>query len=175
MQIERIPEWALSPEDEAQIAHLLARAFSTDFGGRSYHQQRHHLRLIHRAQGRIIGHIALLFRAVRLGDALIDVAGLAEVCTHPDHRGQGIAQALLQAAIAEAAASHASHLLLFGNANLYSGNGFQCQTNLLTYLDLHGAVTGTVRTEAAEQLMVRPLRDQPWRAADPLDLLGTLF
>lgn len=175
MQIDRIPEWALTPEDEAQIAQLLARAFATDFGGRSYFQQRHHLRIVMRAEGRIIGHMGLLFRAVRLNGGLTDVAGLADVATDPDHRGQGIAQALLNAAIAEARASQAAFFLLFGNANVYSGNGFQRQTNALTYLEMRGAVTGVVKTEPAEELMVLPLRDQIWPAAAPLDLLGTLF
>lgn len=175
MQIDRIPEWALTPQDEAQIAQLLARAFATDFGGRSYFQQRHHMRLVTRAQGRIIGHMGLLFRAVRLGEALTDIAGLADVATDPDHRAQGVAQSLLQAAIAEVQTSQAAFFLLFGNANVYSGNGFQRQTNSLTYLEMRGAVTGPVKTEPAEELMVRPLRNQPWPAAAGLDLLGTLF
>lgn len=175
MQIDRIAEWALTPGDEAQIAALLARCFSTDFGGRSYFQQRHHLRLVTRDQGKILGHMGLLFRAVRLGGALTDIAGLADVATDPASRGQGIAQALLHAAIAEARASQAQFFLLFGNATLYSGNGFRKYPNTLTYLDMRGARTGEVRTEAPEALMVLPLRDQPWPAAAPLDLLGTLF
>lgn len=175
MQIDRIPEWALTPEDEAQIAGLLASAFSTDFGGRSYFQQRHHLRLVVRVKGRIIGHMGLLFRAVRLGGLLTDVAGLADVATDPAHRGQGIAQTLLQAAIAEARASQAVFFLLFGNANLYSGNEFRRQTNMLTYLEMRGAVTGSVKIEPAEELMVLPLRERPWPVGVPLDLLGSLF
>lgn len=175
MQIDRIPEWALTTADEGQIAQLLSRAFTTDFGGRCYFQQRHHLRIIMRAEGRIVGHMGLLFRAVRLNGMLTDVAGLADVATDPDHRGQGIAQALLQAAIAEVRASQAAFFLLFGNENIYSGNGFHRQTNSLTYLEMRGAVTGALKTEPAEELMVLPLRDQIWPAAAPLDLLGTLF
>ena len=175
MQIEPIPEWGLTRRDEAQIAQLLARAFTTDFGGRSYFQQRHHLRLVMRAEGRIVGHMGLLFRAVRLGDVLTDIVGLADVATDPDHRGQGIAQALLRAAIDQAHASGAAFFLLFGNANVYSGNGFQRQTNALTYLEMRGAVTGALKYERAEELMVLPLRDQVWPTGAPLDLLGALF
>ena len=175
MQIERIPEWALTPEDEVQIAGLLARAFSTDFGGRSYFQQRHHLRLVVRQTGRIIGHMALLFRAVRLGVDLTDIAGLADVATDPNQRGRGIAQALLHEAIAEARASQAAYFVLFGNANLYSGNGFARQINPLTYLDMPDAKTGSVKTEPAQELMVLSLRGQAWDTSARLDLLGTLF
>jgi predicted N-acetyltransferase YhbS len=173
--IEILPEWALTPEDEAQIADLLLRSFDTDFGGRSYFQQRPHLRLVIRRDGKIIGHMALLFRAIRLGSQLTDIAGLADVCTDPDHRGQGIAQRLLTAAIAEARASQSDFFLLFGNANIYSGNGFQRFSNPVTYLDLRGARTGDVKTEPAEQLMVLPLRGAEWPATAPVDLMGTLF
>jgi hypothetical protein len=70
---EVIPEWALTPGDEAEIAGLLARCFDTDFGGRSFFQTRQHLRLVHR-EGAILAHMAMQFRAMRLGERLITVA-----------------------------------------------------------------------------------------------------
>jgi predicted N-acetyltransferase YhbS len=173
--IEIIPEWALTPADEAQITDLLRCSFDTDFGGRSYFQQRHHLRLVTRQDRKIIGHMGVLFRAIRLGSQLVDIAGLADVCTDADQRGKGIAQRLLTAAIKESHATQATFFLLFGNANIYSGNGFQPFTNPITYLDLRGARTGEVKTEAAEQLMVLPLRDTLWPPTATVDLLGTLF
>ena len=38
MNVDRIPEWDLTPEVEAEIAQLLDRGFQEDFGGRSFHQ-----------------------------------------------------------------------------------------------------------------------------------------
>lgn len=175
MPIERIPEWALGPADDAAIADLLARCFDTDFGGRSYFKQRHHLRLVYRQDGQIIGHMALLFRAVRLGGALVDIIGLAEVACAPNHRGHGIASQLLRVAIAEATASPAEFLLLFGTAGLYAGAGFLPAANPTTYIDLLGARSGAVKSEPAETLMVLPLRDRVWQPGLPLDLLGSLF
>ncbi len=58
MLIERIPEWSLTADDDAAIAALLARSFDTDFGGRSFYSQHHHLRLVLRDGPQIIGHIA---------------------------------------------------------------------------------------------------------------------
>lgn len=175
MPVERIPEWALTPADDAQIAGLLARSFDTDFGGRSYFQQRHHLRLVMRKAGGIIGHMALLFRAVRLGGELVDIAGLADVACDPHHRRKGIASTLLQAAIAEATASPAAFLLLFGTAGIYAGAGFTKVSNPTTFVEMRGARSGAVKSEPAETLMVLPLRDKGWRGEQPLDLLGTLF
>ncbi len=174
MQIAKIPEMSLTPAHEAEIAALLARCFTTDFGGRSYFQQRHHLRIVARAP-ELVGHVALLYRAVRLGDALITIAGLAEVATDPAHRGKGIAATLLQAAIAEAKASQAQFLVLFGTADLYAKAGFASQPNPMTWIDLTDARIGTVRSEGADALMVLPLSEAAWDGTAALDLLGHLF
>ena len=175
MQIDRIPEWNLTPALEGEIAQLLARCFATDFGARSFYQTRHHLRLVHRPEGAIIGHMALQWRAMRLGDRLITVAGLAEVATDPDHRGRGIAAGLLQAAIAEAKASPADFFLLFGVARLYAAAGFRTVHNPMIWTDMLGARTHEIHRETAEALMVLPLRGQDWDEAQTLDLLGSLF
>lgn len=175
MQVERIPEWRLTPADEAQIAALLARAFTTDFGGRSFFQQRHHLRLLARDGAALLGHIALQWRAVRLGNDLVTVAGLAEVATDPDRRGQGIAGHLLAEAITEARASNAEFLLLFGTAGLYAAAGFRQAGNPLSWIGMEGARLGALHHAPAKHLMVLPLGARAWDDAARLDLLGNLF
>ena len=175
MVIEQIAEWHLTGTDEAQIAGLMALCFDTDFGGRSYFKTRHHLRLVIRDAGQIVAHMALQCRAMRLGGRLITVAGLAEVATHPDHRGKGHAQALLQAAIGTAKAARADHLLLFGDAKLYAAAGFRTVHNLMIFLELQGALTGVIKHELAEVLMVLPLGSADWDETAELDLLGGLF
>ncbi len=174
MQIKTIPEMALTAADDAEIAGLLARSFTSDFGGRSFFKQRHHLRLVARDPD-LVGHMALTLRAIRIGGALTDIAGLAEVATDPAHRGKGIAARLLQAAIAEAKASQAQFLLLFGTAGLYAAAGFVPVQNPMTWIDLTGARMGAVEHERATFLMVLPLRDRPWDAEAHLDMIGTLF
>lgn len=174
MKIETITETRLNVSQDAEIAELLACCFPTDFGGRSFYQQRHHVRLVARDPG-LVGHMALTLRAIRTGGQLTDIAGLAEVATHPAHRGKGIAATLLQAAIAEARDSSAAFLLLFGTARLYAAAGFLPVHNPMTWIDLTGAHTGVVHSQRAESLMVLPLRDKHWNAAAPLDMLGGLF
>lgn len=174
MNIERIPEWALTVADDRQIADLLARCFDTDFGGRSFFQTRQHLRLVHR-QGPIVSHMALQFRAMRLGQRLITVAGLADVATDPGFRGQGLASGMLRAALAEAKASPAEFFLLFGTAKLYHAAGFKAVHNPMIWAEMQGAVTGTIHRAPAESLLVLPLREAGWDATATLDLLGNLF
>jgi predicted N-acetyltransferase YhbS len=175
MLIERVPEWKLTNANEAEIAALLARSFASDFGGRSFFQTRQHLRLIHRTGGRIVGHMALQFRAMRLGGRLITAAGLADVATDPEYRGQGIAAALLQEAITVAKASPAEFFLLFGVAKLYSAAGFRTAHNPLVWIEMRGARTGALHREAAEGLKVLALGGAVWEDNAVLDLLGNSF
>lgn len=170
LAIERIAEWQMSARDEAAIADLLARCFTTDFGGRSFFCHHHHLRLVIR-DGGIIGHMALVLRSVLLAGRRVSIAGLAEVATDPAHRGQGIAASLLRAAIAEAKASPAEHLLLFGEAALYAAHGFRPVTNPLAHVDVTG---NRVVTAGDDNLMVLPLRETPWPMG-PIDLRGPVF
>jgi predicted N-acetyltransferase YhbS len=175
MRIERIGELELSPPDEAQVAELLARCFATDFGGRSYFIQRHHLRFVVRDPG-IVGHMGLTFRVARLGQDLVPVLGLADVATDPARRGEGIAARLLGDVIAWGRSSPADFLLLFGTAGIYAGAGCTRAANPMRYVDMTGARTHAVRDEPAESLMVLPLTPGAvWDDALPLDLLGHLF
>jgi len=164
----------LAPGDEAEITRLLARCFNTEFGGRSYFMQRHHLRLVAR-DPHIVGHVGLAFRSVRQDERLIPVVGLGDVATDPDRRGQGIASALLQAAIEEAAMSPADFMLLFGDAALYAGHGFRPASNPLRYVDLTDARTGAVCEGPDASLMVLPVRGADWATTAPTDLLGNKF
>ncbi len=171
--LELIPEWALTPEDDRAIAGLLARCFATDFGGRSFYQTRQHLRLVQR-EGAILAHMALQFRAMRLGARLVTVAGVGDVATDPAHRGQGLAARLLAEAIRVARASPAEFMLLFGTAKLYHAAGFRPVRNTMLWCEMRGAQTGLVTREPAESLMVLPLKGD-WDEGAELDLLGNLF
>jgi predicted N-acetyltransferase YhbS len=175
MQIERIEEMRLTPQEEAEIGRLLDGAFDTEFEGRSYFQQRHHVRLVHRRDGRIVGHMALALRAIRMGEALVQVAGLADVATDARYRGQGIGSALMSATIAEARASVAEFLVLFGNRPMYRGHGFIPQDNRVRMVSLLDVRTGEVREERKEGLMVLPLKARDWDGAAMVDLVGHPF
>lgn len=176
MTVEPIPEHMLTIADEEAISRLLARCFTTDFGGRSFFQTRHSWRHLVRQRGQVIAHLAVQLRAVRLGAEVVTIAGIADVATDPDHRGQGHAATLVQAALATARQSPASHALLFGTAQLYAAAGFRPATNPLTYLDLTGARTlALTRNEAARYLQVIDLAGVRWDETKALDLLGGLF
>lgn len=55
--------------------------------------------LVAEDNGRIIGHIQLMHRKLRIGKSILDCGGIANVSTHPDYRRRGIATKLLSMAI----------------------------------------------------------------------------
>ena len=181
MTIERIEEMRLTAADEAGIAALLTAAFGGDtddwsgFDGRSYYKQRHHLRLVIRVGDGIVAHVALCFRDIRIGGRLTPIVGLAEVATHPDHRGAGHAGALLRAAIAEARQTLAEFVVLFGDRPLYAGTGFARHDNTIRFVALDRVETHRVIERVDDGLMVLPLHDAVWDGGAQVDLVGHNF
>ena len=176
MAIEHIDEMHLSPEDDTAIGTLLDQAFGmAEFDGRSYFQNRHHLRLLWREDEQIIGHVALSLRAIRMGETLIQAAGVAEVATHPDHRGKGIASALMESAIAAAKGSLADVMILFGDEPLYARLGFQPKPNRTLTVSMHDVRTGVQENRKDDGLMVLPLSDLDWDDTALIDLVGFAF
>lgn len=173
--IERIEEMRLTSAQDREIASLLVRAFDEDFGGRSFHQQRHHLRLIWREDGKIVGHMALTMRDIRMGERLVSIIGLGEVVVDPGHRGRGIATDLMRAAIQEARYSLAAFFVLFGDRPLYAASGFVSQPNRIHLVNMDHAHTVALVDIESDGLMVLPLTDMAWEPAAEIDLLGHQF
>ena len=175
MNIERHEELRLKPRLDQEIAELLGRVFPTDFGGRSFFQNRHHARFIAREGGVLAGHLAVCYRAVRLGDRRLDVLGVAEVGVDPAFRRRGIGAALVEAALKEGRDAHADAVLLFGVQPIYARAGFLAVKNPITRTEMQAAHTGATVREEAVHLMVHPLDGPAWDAAAPLDLAGFTF
>lgn len=176
MKIECIDEMRLTQADDAAIAALLDRAFqSIDYNGRSYFQNRHHLRVVARQDDAIIGHIALSFRAIRMDDQLVQAAGIAEVATDPAHRGKGIATALLATAITSAKSSLAEVAVLFGDEPFYAAAGFAPKPNHTLTISMHETRTGVQENRSDDGLMVLALTDITWDDEALIDLVGFAF
>ncbi len=177
MRIEVTPEHALTRDTDRAIGALLEAAFgpAAGFAGRSFHKQRHHLRILGWDGANVIGHVALQLRAIRLEAETLTIAGVAEVATHPAHQGRGIGRALMQEAIAQATDTVSEAAVLFGHPGLYAPLGFQPQSNPVAYVAFeNGRPTGVV-TDTIESLMVLPLGSRHWDGRAAIDLLGPLF
>ncbi|BAM03437.1 GNAT family N-acetyltransferase [Phycisphaera mikurensis] len=175
MNVERHEELRLAPALDREIAELIGRVFPTDFGGRSFFQNRHHARFLVRVGGTLAGHLAVCHRAVRLGYRVLDVLGIAEVAVDPAFRRRGIGVALVEAALREGRAAGVDAVLLFGVESIYARAGFVAVKNPITRIDMRGVRTGEIVREEAEHLMVHPLGESGWDATAPLDLAGFTF
>lgn len=175
-RFEAVAETALSAAQEQAIVHLIAPIYTrVDFGGRSFFQQRHSLRLLAWEEDLLVAHMALTYRVVRLGEELWDVMGIAEVVTHSKHRRQGLASQLLAMAEEKAMSRAADALLLFGTEGLYARAGFKRAHNVITYVDMAGCRTGQTVETSTHALMVKPLADKAWDDDGEVDLLGAIF
>ena len=177
MQIEAIHEIDLTPEGDAEIAALLARTFGADDGydGMSFYNQRHHLRLLARLDGELVGHYALGFRAIRMGAKRVQIIGIGEVATDPDHRGKGVATALMAATLDRARASMADFLVLFGVRPIYEGSGFVAKENTVRHTGIENGHSTGIIEKGNTKLKVYPMKDTVWDDDALIDLLGPTF
>ena len=175
MNIERIEELRLSKAADAAIAALLNASFETNFGQRSFFEQCHHLRLLIRENNAVIGHMGISIRAIQMGPTLLTIAGLGDVATDINYRGQGIATRLMHRAIQEVNASQCAFFLLFGNRPLYAASGFKSVTNTVRHCSLIGAKTGDIVETSNSGLMVLQLGSTRWDDAALIDLAGHAF
>lgn len=177
MRIDATAEIDLTQATDARIGTLLDRAFGADAGYRvrSYHKQRHHLRLMAYDGGTLLGHLALLFRVIAMGERAVPIIGIAEVATDPAHQGKGIATALLQAAIARSRATTAEFILLFGDRPIYAGMGFLPKTCTIRYLGMDDGACTQIRTRVEPATRVMALRETIWDDDALIDLAGPIF
>ncbi|MGI3184760.1 GNAT family N-acetyltransferase [Nioella aestuarii] len=177
MQIEVIPEHALSTATDAAIGTLMDTAFGAgaQYEGRSFHKMRHHVRVVGWQEGQVIGHVGVQLRAIRAGTTPLTIAAIGEVAVHPNHQGNGMGSALMRQAIETAKDTVSSFAMLFGHPGLYAPLGFRNQPNRLTYVSWKNHAPCDVVTGTIESLMVLPLGSTQWDETAEIDLCGPLF
>jgi len=142
--VERIEELRLSQTQEEQIAQLVDETFSVDFQGRSFFQNRHHCRFLAFQHDKLVGHLAIAYRAIHMGARRTDIIGIGEVAVALNARKQGIASELVQCALEEGQLANADFAMLFGTEKLYSKAGFLTVPNEITISEMEGARTGSI-------------------------------
>jgi len=173
--IERVEELRLTDVDESEIHTLIGRSFSNDYQGRSFFQNRHHCRFLHRIDTKIAGHLAVAYRAIHMGERRIDIIGIGEVVVDTNHRQKGIGTALLNSAIEEGRLAGADFATLFGEQNIYVATGFKSANNMITLSEMEAAHTGRIVKERNEYFMVKQLGNLAWDHEADIDLAGFPF
>jgi predicted N-acetyltransferase YhbS len=118
------------PEELPEVVRLANRVFSpndwemgTGFPLLFCEANAEQLRVIDRA-GEIVSHVGICVRDALLLGTPVRMACIGAVCTHPDHRGQGLASRLMADARAHAVAQGADLMLISGGRGLYHRLGY---------------------------------------------------
>lgn len=161
-----IPEYVadVSVNDllDASLRNLLSACFTKTpvFRDRRYYNEPPaHRWLIRGPDGEPVAHVAVHEKQIFSGERVIPFGGIAEVCVHPDFRGQGYVGRLLAGAHAWLKDQAFPFAVLYGNPQYYSSSGYMTVTNL--YRDLPDE-NGQIIRRPTEWAMVLPLGSQPW-------------
>lgn len=113
--------------------------------------------------GALLGGYLVEERWLRLGSARVRTGWIGSVVTHPHHRRQGVATALMRDAVAYAHDRHLVLLLLHGLADFYTPFG---------YIDVFDAMEHTIGRNRVLSLPHGPYRVRPATVEDASALLS---
>ena len=163
------------PSRDAAVSCLLDACFDGAHEGRSWFKQVPHERPLAWSGGDLVGHVGMEFRVVRVGEAIVSVLGIVDLCVAPAARRQGIGAALMQGA-EEQARGQSFALAMADDPRLYQRIGYSSlHAPNVTFpaideLRCHGVI----RRDLSEIFMVKALTCDSWPDG-PIDLLGHLF
>ena len=178
-KIEYVCEPSVDAELDWQLRVLLALCFTPpQFSARRFHYEMPLHRWFIRdpfvlaeqfprgesPQRRIIAHLAVHDKTLGCTAGDIRIGGVAEVCVHPDFRGQKLVSRLLEPAHAWMREAGMPFGMLLGNPKVYGSNGYKAVQNPLRFYDV--AAKAWVTRTAADCALVKPLGTRVWPAGE---------
>ena len=174
--IEFIEDAVVDAALDRQLRTLLALCFTkpcdTVFRDRRYFHEPPRWRwFVRGAPAELIAHIAVHDKLIGTTAGELRIAGIAEVCVHPQHRGRGLVRDLLAAAHPWLAAHDIPVAMLFGDKKVYASSGYR---NIANPIRSRNPETGTWVVATSDWAMVKPLQNYNWPAG-VVDLRGPTF
>jgi predicted N-acetyltransferase YhbS len=170
MQLKRMPQYLADADmDDVQdgnIRALLTTCFTKPqdavFRKQRYFREPYpHRWVIQDSRGAFIAHVGVHDKIVKAGGQTYRIAGIAEVCVHPDHRGQGLVQTMLRQIHRWLAPRGFDFAVLFGDPKVYASSGYGSVDNLFCAAPVAGGKFRRKKIAA----MVAPLSNAPWPSA----------
>ncbi len=167
--------WAKTSDDLAEVADLMAKVFAsrsyfdfyrmrTDYQTRDPFYKPEFSRII-RSGGRIVSHVSIVEKHLRVGRAVVKVAGIGDVCTHPEHRSRGYTRILMEDAVRYMTSHRFPLSLLYGIMNFYHKFG---------YIEAVNAYKTVVPLKNLAKLGSADSRVRPYKESD-LNTLNALY
>ncbi|MEI8316170.1 MAG: GNAT family N-acetyltransferase [Verrucomicrobiota bacterium] len=174
--IEFLEDAAVNAVLDRQLRALLALCFTRPcdvvFRDRRYFHEPPRWRwFVRGASTELIAHIAVHDKRILTATGELRIAGIAEVCVHPEHRGHGLVRELLATAHTWLAEQGIPAAMLFGDKKHYTSSGYRNISNPIRYLKPE---TGTWVVEPSDWAMVKTLRNFDWPTGI-VDLRGPTF
>ncbi|WP_207211159.1 GNAT family N-acetyltransferase [Leptolyngbya sp. Cla-17] len=161
--IEYLPDATVDALLDEDLRKLLCLCFTKPCDAvfkerRYFHEPPSHRWLMRDEAAMAIAHIAVHEKYVVVDNAKYPIGGIAEVCVHPDHRGNGYAKQILAAIDVWLLSQRVEYAVLFGNPKIYASSGYHQVTNLF-----HDAVDSEGKPYfESSKAMVKPLTNQNW-------------
>ncbi|MEO0338623.1 MAG: GNAT family N-acetyltransferase [Bacteroidota bacterium] len=159
------------------ITELLQQAFSDYPSGKTYTKQVPSFRVLtFDKEEKLIGHIAVHYRLMALGNQPIKVFGLSDVCVEASVRNQGLAKRMVNYLVGIAITYDIDYLVLVAwETMVYESLGFQICNNPCRWLIMQNNQSlGLAQRHSPEGLMVKSIGSKKWNN-DLLDFLGPIF
>lgn len=141
------------------------------FTKQRYYKELPNYRWIIENKSEIIAHAALHKKEIITESNKIIIGGIAEVCVHPEYRGNGLVKLLLTHAHDFSIKEGFMFTMLFGDAKVYSSSGYKVIENKIKYLD---HITKLWKVENISDVMVKELATYMWPKGI-IDLQGPTF
>ncbi len=160
-----LPDRDVDAALDLELRELLSTCFTKPqdvvFKERRYFTQPPaHRWMIRSSTGKLVAHIAVHERQIAAGPWVASVGGIAEVCVHPEARGQGLAKQMLDEIHATLTQRGVFFTALFGSRSIYASSGYTQPGNVSIGPGPDG------QWQPVPELMVRPLTAAVWPTGD---------
>lgn len=134
--VEYLQDKNIDDRIDKQLRELLSCAFadvcgSADFSKQRFYQEPYfHRFIIKNKVGNIVAHLGLHEKKIMSDNKYYSVAGIGDVCVHPDYQGRGFLTILFNFLNQWLENKAFVYALLFGKAEIYTSQGYLNTENL---------------------------------------------
>ncbi len=176
MRIQRIEEFKISKNRHSEISELLKLCFSSYPSNRSFYKQFPSFRYLVFKEKKLIAHLAIIHRMIKVGEENFVIFGVSDLCVHPDFQHKKIASVLLQELEVLGKKHNIDFITLIAQEQkFYKKNGFKVYNNDCRWLIINDKQSlGLAQRNLDNALMVKSLSGEKWKK-EMVDFMGCLF
>jgi predicted acetyltransferase len=139
-EIAYLSDDTIDAAGDQELRELLSTCFTKPgdevFKTRRYWREPYkHRWIIRNEEGSLVAHVGIHEKTVEADGESYLIGGICEVCVHPDYRGRGYVNSMLECVHVWLAEHEFSFSILFGNPKVYGSSGYVVVDNLYSNED----------------------------------------